>query len=457
LKDEVVQEILSEGRIYEVGGCVRDSFLQGGFDSKDIDYLVCDISLTRLQQILHRHGRVDTVGRSFGVIKFTPPDRCDHTPITYDISLPRSEKSIGIGHTDFEVDFDPSLPVEDDLIRRDFTINAMARDLRNGSLIDPYGGQADLERRLIRMVSPESFKEDPLRMLRAVQFAARFEFTIEPDTYRALVDNVALIDSVSPERIAEELNKLLQRAAHPSIGLRLMQKSGLMKHIIPELEPAVGCEQPGGYHAYDVFEHTVRMVDACRPGLAVRLAALFHDITKPQHKRLTDNGATFYSHEVTGAKIAGEVMSRLKYSKDLIKDVKLLVERHMFTTEVGPKGLRRFIRRVGQRLIPDLLNLRRADVIAQGMGGTTDDVDQMEQAIADEISRKPPFGRSDLALSGRDVIRIFKLDESPLIGDILDHLMEKVLDNPDDNDPEVLEDHVRRFLEDKSKSENTNI
>lgn len=456
MKDEVVQEILSEGRIYEVGGCVRDAFLKSGFESKDRDYLVCDISLPRLQQILRRHGRVDTVGRSFGVIKFTLSDRRDRNSLTYDISLPRSEKSTGVGHTDFEVDFDPSLPIEDDLIRRDFTINAMARDLRNGELIDPYGGRADLDKRLIRMVSPVSFEEDPLRMLRAVQFAARFEFDIEPDTYRALVENVELINSVSPERIAEELNKLLLRAARPSIGLRLMQKSGLMKQIIPEMEPAVGCEQPGGYHAYDVFEHTVRMVDACRPGLAIRLAALFHDITKPQHKRLTENGATFYSHELTGAKVAEEVMSRLKYSRELIKDVKLLIERHMFTTEVGPKGLRRFIRRIGQRMIPDLLDLRRADVIAQGMGGTTEDVDLLEKAIADEISRKPPFGRSDLALGGRDIIRIFKLGESPLIGDILDYLMEKVLDNPDDNDPEILEDYVRRFLENKSNRENRN-
>jgi tRNA nucleotidyltransferase (CCA-adding enzyme) len=453
LKDDIVQDILSEGRIYEVGGYVRDSLLHREHDSKDRDYLVCGISLTRLQQILGRYGRVDTVGRSFGVIKFTPHAEAGEASTTYDISLPRNEKSTGLGHTDFEVDFDPSLPVERDLIRRDFSINAIARDLAGGDLIDPYGGQADLEKRQIRMVSPQSFAEDPLRMLRAIQFAARFEFSIEPETYQALVKNVELITTVSPERIAEELNKMLVRADKPSVGLRLMQETGLLDHIIPELGPTIDCDQPGGFHAYDVFEHTLRIVDACPARLHLRLAALFHDITKPLHKRLTDTGATFYSHEITGAKVAGEVLSRLRYSNDIVKDVMLLVERHMFTTDVGPKGLRRFIRRIGQRLIPDLLNLRRADVVAQGMGGNTDDVDEMEQAIAEEILRKPPFGRSDLALNGREIISIFELDESPIIGDIFDHLMEKVLDNPDDNDPEILKEYIREFLKNKSKDQ----
>jgi len=445
-----VQDILNEGSIYEVGGCVRDSLLGRGVASKDRDYLVRGINLERLQHILRRHGRVDTVGRSFGVLKFTPRPTGGENPVTYDISLPRSEKSTGLGHTDFDIDFDPSLPVEEDLVRRDFSINAIARDLHNGRLIDPYGGLADLKDGLIRMVSPQSFQEDPLRMLRAVQFAARFEFEIETRTYQSLVSNVGLIITVAPERIAEELNKMLTRAERPSIGLRLMEQTGLMKYIFPEMQPTVGCQQPGGFHAYDVFEHTVRIVDACPPRLRLRLAALFHDITKPKHKRPTDTGATFYSHEVTGAKTAAKVLSRLRYPNDLIRDVSLLIEKHMFTTDVGPKGLRRFIRRIGKRLIPDLLDLRRADVIAQGMGGKTEDVDEMERAIEEEINRKPPFGRSDLALNGNDIMKKFNLEPSPLVGEILDYLMEKVLDNPEENDPDILDNYVREYLENKS-------
>ncbi len=456
MKDEVVQEILREGRMYEVGGCVRDSLLRRSIDAKDRDYLVCGVTVDRLQDILTRHGRVDLVGKSFGVIKFTPYRDEVHPSPTYDISLPRKERSTGVRHRDFDVEFDPSLPVEADLGRRDFSINAMARDLQDGSLIDPFDGRMDIERGLIRMVAPESFMEDPLRMLRAVQFAARFEFTIEPETYQALVDNVDLISTVSQERIAEEFNKMFTRAARPSIGLRLMHETGLMKQIIPELEETIGVDQPGGFHAYDVFEHTLRIIDVCPPRLQLRLAALFHDITKPQHKRLTDEGASFYGHEKTGAEVARKVMRRLRYSNEIIRDVGILVDRHMFTTDVGPKGLRRFIRRVGQRLIPDLLDLRRADVVAQGMGGTTDDVDRFELEINEEIERKPPFGRSDLAVNGLDIMDQFGLESSPLVGEVLDILLEKVLDNPEDNRREILIEFARRYLAEKSKGKTTN-
>jgi len=222
-----VQEILREGRVYEVGGCVRDSLLRHPVSAKDRDYLVCGLAIDRLQEILGRHGRVDLVGRSFGVIKFTPHDDEISPSPTYDVSLPRKERSSGVHHRDFEVEFDPSLPVEADLGRRDFTINAMARDLKENVLIDPFGGRVDIENELIRMVNANSFVEDPLRMLRAVQFAARFEFSIERETYRALVDHVDLIKTVSPERIAEEFNKMFTRAARPSIGLRLMQERNI--------------------------------------------------------------------------------------------------------------------------------------------------------------------------------------------------------------------------------------
>jgi tRNA nucleotidyltransferase (CCA-adding enzyme) len=456
LKDEVVQAILAEGHLYEVGGCVRDSLMRRRVDAKDRDYLVCGMTLDRLQALLGRYGRVDLVGKSFGVIKFTPYDDAVRPSPTYDVSLPRKEISTGPHHREFAVDFDPSLPVESDLARRDFSINAMARDLGDGTIIDPFDGRADIDRGLIRMVNPQAFVEDPLRMLRAVQFAARFEFEIEPATYRALVDNVDLLATVSPERIAEELNKMLLRAEHPSIGLRLMRETGLMKHIIPELEATVGCDQPGGFHAYDVFEHTLRIVDASPPRLQLRLAALFHDVTKPEHKRLTDTGATFYGHEVSAAVVAKNVLRRLRYANDIIHDVCLLVEKHMFTTDVGPKGLRRFIRKIGQRLIPDLLDLRRADVKAQGMGGSTEDVDKFEQEIRDEINRKPPFGRSDLALNGSDLIELFNLEPSPLVGDVLDFLMEKVLDNPEDNTRETLIDYARQYLEENTNGRITN-
>lgn len=450
----MVTAILKKGKIYEVGGAVRDNLL--GLPVKERDYLVTGIPYQELAALLQRHGRVDLVGRSFGVIKFT--QHFGNDKVTFDISLPRREFSTGVGHRDFAVSFDPNLPVEEDLTRRDFTVNAMAIPLGGGEIVDPVGGRADLERRIIRMVSPQSFTEDPLRMLRAIQFAARFHFEIEPVTFAAIMEHAELMATISPERIADELNKLLVRAEQPSLGFRLMQESGLLKQILPELEETVGVEQPGGFHMYDVFEHTLRTVDAAPAVLHIRLAALFHDITKPQAKQLTETGATFYGHEKTGARAAVRAMRRLRYSNELIESVKILVDRHMFTTAVTDKGRRRLIRRVGTELIFDLLDLRRADVVAQGRGGSTADVDQFEKEIRQEIENRSPFGLRDLAVKGNDLMDEFGLAESPLIGQILNYLLEKVLDEPGDNVRERLLEFARSYLANRdNKNKATNI
>jgi tRNA nucleotidyltransferase (CCA-adding enzyme) len=230
-----------------------------------------------------------------------------------------------------------------------------------------------------------------------------------------------------------------------------MQETGLLEHIIPELEQAMGVEQPGGYHAYDVFEHIIKTVDAAPQDLIIRLAAIFHDITKPRAKRLTDTGATFYGHEKTGARVAKAVLKRLRYSSEIIKNVITLVERHMFTTEVTDKGLRRLVRKVGIDLIFDLLDLRRADVEAQGMGGRTDDVDEFERRIQNEIEQKAPFGVADLAVNGNDIMEKYSLPESPVIGEILEYLVEKVLDDPADNTTEKLYEYAKAYLDNKEK------
>ncbi len=445
LAPQTIDDILTQGRIYEVGGAVRDRFLRPDLKVKDRDYLVTGIPYERLTTILRKHGRVDAVGRSFGVIKFTQSR--NQQPFTFDIALPRREHSTGFGHKDFAVAFDPDLPVEDDLVRRDFTINAMAVSLHNDQLVDPLKGKADLERGRLRMTSPESFREDPLRMLRAIQFAARFGFEIEPETFAALRENASLIKTVSAERIAEELTKLLTMAEKPSSGFQLMRISGLLGEILPESEAGIAVEQPGGYHKYDVFEHTIRCIDACDKKLRLRLAALFHDINKPQTKQLTETGASFYGHEALGARTARQVLTRLRFSGDLVNEVSTLVERHMFTAAVTDKGLRRLIRKVGVDLIFDLLDLRRADVVAQGMGGTTEDVDRFEAEIRAELSRKPPLGYSDLAVNGRDVMRLFDLPPSPTVGAILEYLLEQVLDNPENNRKEVLESSARKYYQ----------
>lgn len=430
---------LSEiGQVYEVGGQIRDELLGLARTSKDKDYLVTGVPLEELVALLDTFGRVDVVGKSFGVIKFTPPYPRDAAPVTYDIALPRKEYSTGVGHTEFAVEFDHTCSVADDLVRRDFTINALARSVTTGEIIDPTNGQQDLAVRLIRFISEQAFLEDPLRMLRAIQFAARFEFTIEEQTLAAIKKHIQLIETVSTERIAEELNKLLAKADRPSVGFRLLHDVGMLKIILPELDTCVGVDQPGGYHAFDVFEHSIRTVDETTGPLHLRWAALVHDINKPQARVVDGDKATFYGHEKRGATTAKKILRRLRYSNELIDRVASLVDRHMFTAEVTDKGLRRLIRRMGQELVFDLLNLRRADVIAQGMGGTTEDVDELEQRIRDEIKRKPPFGLGDLAVDGTVLMEQLNLQPGPRLGSILNYLLEQVLDDPALNTREQL-------------------
>jgi putative nucleotidyltransferase with HDIG domain len=437
----LIELILERGHIYEVGGVVRDSLLKRPVTQKDKDFLVTGVPYEELSKILRNFGRVDLVGKSFGIVKFTPRDQ----KITYDVALPRKEFSTGVAHRDFQVDFDYALPIEEDLKRRDFTINAMAKDLATGEIIDPLGGRDDLDRKILRMTSPKAFAEDPLRMLRGIQFAARFEFEIEPLTFRAMKENSRLISSVSPERIQEELNKLLQQADRPSLGFWVMKETGILEEILPELAVCVGVTQPGGYHKFDIFEHTLFTIDYAPKELRLRLAALFHDICKPQCRELVPEGATFYGHERKGAGVAKRVMTRLRYPNQLTFEVVLLVRRHMYTDRVTEKGLRRLIRNVGEDLIFDLLELRRADVKAQGRGKTGKDVDRFKRRIQEELERKPPLSVSDLEIDGHDVMGLCKIPPSPMVGKILNHLLNMVLDDPEFNQREKLIEETFSF------------
>ena len=455
LKNIIINEILKQGKIYEVGGVVRDRIISPVLKDQETDYLVCGIRMDELISLLSKFGKVDLVGKSFGVIKFSPFRKYSEIEEqkTFDIALPRKEYSTGVGHKDFKVEFDHNLKVEDDLYRRDFTINAMAYDLKSKKLINPLDGKKDIKNRLIRITNPDSFKDDPLRMLRGVQFAARFEFEIEKGTYKSLMENAGLIKTISPERIQEELNKLLTRAKRPSIGFRLMHKTGLLKEILPELEACVGVEQPGGYHKYDVFEHSLETVDKAPMDLVIRLASLFHDISKPQARELTPEGATFYGHEKKGARVTKHILQRLRYSNEIIAIVTLLVDKHMFAMGVTDKGLRRLIRKVTPEHIFELLEVRRADIIAQGKGADGKDVDEFEKWIKEELERKPPFSVRELKINGNVIMEKFGLSPGPPVGKVLDHLLEKVLDEPEFNQEDKLLKEAEEFLKRHSHPE----
>jgi tRNA nucleotidyltransferase/poly(A) polymerase len=220
-KDEVLKV---GGNIFSVGGAVRDSFL--GKESKDLDVLITGVPIDDLENILKKYGKVNLVGKSFGVLKFKPENHSDDI----DIAIPRKDKATGEGgHRGFVIDSDHTLPIEDDLFRRDFTINAMAKDI-NGKIIDPFGGLNDLKNKIIRMVNPEAFSDDPLRMLRCIQFSSRFSFTIEPKTFEEIKKNAKKIKEEPSERILEELNKIVTKG-NPVIGSINLIKSGLYREI----------------------------------------------------------------------------------------------------------------------------------------------------------------------------------------------------------------------------------
>lgn len=442
---EVRDAILSRGELYEVGGSVRD--LKMGVPLHDRDYLVRGISMTDLVKLLRPFGHADWVGRSFGVIKFTFTGDDSDSTCTVDIALPRREQSTGPGHKEFDVDYDPDLSLEDDLRRRDFTVNAMAIDMRDGSLIDPFGGQEDLSQCRLKLIFPEAFTEDPLRMLRALGLVARFDFLLDPVLKDKLSANRLLLREVSAERIAEEFSKILVRATAPSTALRLMESTGILDVLLPELRPTVGCDQPGPYHAYDVFEHTCRTVDAAPRRLALRWAALLHDIEKPATKQVTKSKATFYNHEVLGARTAALVLGRLRYGRDIIEHVTVLIQSHLFNTDMGDKGLRRLIRRVTPDRMPDLFDLRRADVKGMGMGGETDDVDEFEVRFQAEIDAKAPLNRSDLVIDGHELMNELKIAPGKKLGEVLDYLLERVLDEPVNNEKSALVDLARKYLD----------
>ena len=443
LDDKLIRDITSRGRLFEVGGSVRDSLLENNPENKDNDFLVTGITMDNLMVLLRPYGKVDLVGKSFGVLKFCPHGWRE----AIDIAIPRVERSTGLAHRDFEVTFDPNIPIETDLNRRDFTINAIAREIPSGKIIDPFYGREDIRNKIIRIVFPKAIEEDPLRILRGAQFAARFEFEIDSATLGAMKAGACLIDTISLERIAEELNKLLIKADKPSIGFCLLQQIGALERFLPELSQAVGVEQPGGFHRWDVFEHTMVCVDAAPKKLNIRLAALFHDVGKPATRELVEGGATFYGHDKLSAKMAVEAMKRLRYSNDMINEVEILVSRHMFTDKAGEKGIRRLIKNVGTDLIFDLIEIRRADITAQGMGQDPSEVDEFAGRIQAELDKKSPFGLKDLQVSGDDLMKEFDLTPSPLIGDILDDLLEMVLDNPETNTRENLLNRATKFLQ----------
>jgi tRNA nucleotidyltransferase (CCA-adding enzyme) len=423
------------GRALVVGGWVRD--LLRGHPSKDLDLEVFGVSQERLPDLLARFGRVETVGQSFPVYKVMVTGSDGTAEI--DVALPRRESKKGRGHKGFEVYGDPDMSIEEAARRRDFTINAISWDPLINEYLDPFDGRTDLDRGVLRAVDLSTFGDDSLRVLRAVQFAARFEFRLEERT-AALCRSISL-DDLPSERVWGELEKLLIQAARPSIGFALALDLGVVDRLLPELKPLVGCEQEPEWHPEgDVWTHNLMVIDRARalngdldrPRLiTVMLGALCHDLGKPATTALIDGKIRSPNHEEAGVGPTVQVLDRLNVHTiegfDVRAHVIGIVAHHLkpgmfYKAENVSDGA---FRRLAQKVDLELLaRVARADCL--GRTGTFDCSAMdwfVERARALGVEHRPPKP----LLMGRHLLEM-GLTPGPPVGEILKQVYEKQLD-----------------------------
>jgi poly(A) polymerase len=424
-------------QLYMVGGTVRDALLHRQ-EVADAD-LATDAHPDEIKRLVAptRPSAVVLVGERFGTV------RLHYTTSIVEITTFRTERYNAESRKP-EVCFGDSL--EEDLSRRDFTINALARDPLNGHIIDLYNGRQDLESHILRAVGREPdkrFDEDPLRLLRAVRFAAQLDFTIEPATQEAILRQAAKLQKISRERIRDEMNKLLL-SRHPDKGLNLLVELGLMDWIIPEVLELRGVSlQPRTtITTKDVYAHVLRVVQRTPARLQTRWAALLHDIAKPRTKRVEDNKVHFFGHEDIGAHMARDILKRLHFDRSFIDNVSLLVKLHMranaYTSDWTDGAVRRLMLDIGTNL-QDLLDLSQADITSYRVDKVTRatarvaELGERCQHLKEEAERIPL--RSPL--DGNELMAMFGRDPGPWLRPIKDHLLSLVIDgmlSPDDKE-----------------------
>jgi tRNA nucleotidyltransferase (CCA-adding enzyme) len=425
---------------YVVGGAVRDELL--GIPHADEDFLVPGVDHDGLRQALLPHGRVedmDVHGQLVGV-RLYPGDQAVRAlaPGGIELTPPRAERSVGPGHRDFTIVADGSVSIRDDMGRRDFTVNAIGRRLADGVLVDPFGGLGDLARRELRAVSATSFAEDPLRLLRAFRFVSQLGFNVAGETLARMRADRASIEHVSAERVGGglavdgmgELSKLLL-GREPRRALRLARDTGVLAHVIPELASAVGYDLASTRQPVTLDEHVFAVVqesaDRGAP-LTVRLAALLHDLGKPEPMAREE------SHAAAGARIAGSVLNRLRYPARLRDQVVRVVGGHAFRLD-GPldgAAARRFLREHGEVVAFDLVALKEADLAAKTVPAAEREALSRFRRTLEE-QRSEPHRLADLAVTGTDLIEA-GFDESPQLGRVLALLLDEVVDDPSRNE-----------------------
>jgi len=397
-----------------VGGAVRDMIM--GRSPHDFDVM----SSASVSEVLKLFDKVLPIGEEHGTaVVFLDGDKVEVT----------------LCKTGYEPGDDWQARLREDLLHRDFTINAMAVD-EEGRLADPYDGLQDIKKCIIRAPedrNEERIHEDPLRMLRAVRLAAVLDFQLDEKLSSSIIQCLPMLTSVSVERIREELVAILV-SERPGQGIRMLVDTGLMKYIIPELLDTVGFNQHNPYHIYNVFDHTLAVIEKVPAFLEIRLAALFHDIAKPATFTLDEKGiGHFYQHQRIGGNMTKIILSRMKFSGDIIEKVSTLVGEHMSWLEKPtPEAVKRLINRVGAENLPDLFTLQRADLCGSAPPYDFSFIDQTQEMANEILTRKEALTVKDLAVNGQDLMDMGYLPGEKL-GKALNRLLDIVLSEPEIN------------------------
>lgn len=426
-------------RSWIVGGCVRDSLLGKAVSDWDV---ATDALPNELMKIFPRaiptglqHGTVTLVVRGHH----------------YEITTLRGETTYSDGRRPDAVHFVDDIAA--DLARRDFTINAIAVDPRTGIVIDPFGGQTDLDAKIVRAVgiAKERFSEDGLRVLRAARFSATLDFDLDPDTFAAIEPTLDTYRKVSAERVRDEWVKTM-KAKKPSRAFEVMRKSGILAVTCPELLEGVDVEQ-NKWHSFDVWNHGMACMDACVGDPILRISALLHDVGKPRTRAFSDKTQdyTFYDHDKVGAEIAFPIASRLRFSNEERDRIVSLVRNHLFHYDNwSDAAVRRWIKRVGKERVEDLYALNEADLRGKGpifKEGDLAPLQLLRGHVEKVLAEGAALSTRDLAIDGNDLMKELGLERGRIIGDVLNALLEIVIGDPGANERGLLLQQAREIIE----------
>lgn len=437
--DKDVVEILNKFeknkfKAYIVGGAVRDYLL--GYDINDYD-IATDAKPEEVTEIFEK---VIPTGVKYGTVTLVYNNK------NYEITTFRKDFDYINNRKPDKVVY--SEDIDEDIKRRDFTINSLYCDSK-GRIRDKYSGVKDIKSKIIRTIGnpDERFKEDALRMIRAVRFMATLGFKIEEKTKNSIVKNHQLIENVSAERIKTEFDRILL-SNNPGEGIRTLTDTNLMKYIIPELYKTVDFDQHSKYHDKNVYDHTIAVVENIEPKLDLRLAALLHDISKPESFTLDEElEGHFKGHHIKSADKSVEILKRLRYDNKTIENVRVLIRYHYLKDiSIKEKGVKRFINNVGKERLDDIFKLNIADIKGKADMRSIDKVYNLQKKCKEILEKQEPLSIKDLKINGNDIIKT-GVKEGKKVGEVLQYLLEKVLENPALNNRKDLLEITKNYLD----------